>query len=120
MVAMESNYVLLVSVGDPNRAMLLRARLEAEGIEASVRGEALGPYRLNIGAMAVTELWIPPERMEEARLILLAADADAVVGEVEPLGPGPSVHRLRSWMWWVVAIVLVGLFGYARVVTLGS
>ena len=120
MVAMESSFILLARVGDPNKAMLLKARLDSEGIEARVRGEALGPYRLNVGAMAVTELWISPDRMEEARLILLAADVDAIVADVEPLGPGPSASSVRSWMWWVVAAVLAAVFGYARVLTVGS
>ena len=119
MVPMETSFVLLARVSDPNQAMLLRARLDSEGIEARVRGEALGPYRLNVGAMAVTELWIAPERMEEARLILLAADVDAIVAEVEPLGPGPSANPVRSWMWWVVAAVLAAVFGYARVLSVG-
>ncbi|MDH3261119.1 MAG: DUF2007 domain-containing protein [Acidimicrobiia bacterium] len=112
---MESSFVLLARVGDPNQAMLLRARLDSEGIEARMRGEALGPYRLNVGAMAVTEIWIAPERMEEARLILLAADADAIVAGVDPIGFGPSAHPIRSWVWWLVAAILVAVVGYARV-----
>ena len=100
--------------------MLLRARLDSEGIEARISGEALGPYRLNIGAMAVTEIWISPDRMEEAGLILLAADVDAVVAEVEPHGRGPSVHPVRSWLWWLVAAMLVAVVGYARVLVVGS
>jgi hypothetical protein len=117
---MESGYVLLAKVSDPNEAMLLRARLDSEGISAHVRGEALGPYRLNIGSMAITEIWIPPERIEEARLILLAADVDAIVADVEPLGPGPSANPIRSWFWWVVAAVLVLAVAYARVLALAS
>lgn len=115
MTAMQTNFVLLAQVGDPNQAMLLRARLDSEGIVARVRSEAFGPYRLSIGAMAVTEIWIPPDRMEEARLILLAADVDAIVADVEPLGAGPSSHRVRSWIWWLVAALLIFLFAYARV-----
>ena len=114
MAEMESRYVLLARVSDANEANLLRARLESEGIESHIRGEALGPYRLNIGSMAVTEIWIPPERMDEARLVLLAADADAIVADFEPLGPGPSAHPIRSWMWWLVAALLVVAVAYAR------
>jgi len=101
MAGMESSFVLLARVGGPNQAMLLRARLNSEGIEARLSGEALGPYRLNVGAMAVTEIWIPPDRMEEARL-------------------GPSAHLIRSWVWWLVAVILVGVVGYARVLVVGS
>ena len=115
MGAMETSYVLLAKVSDPNQAMLLRARLDSEGIAAQVSGEALGPYRLNIGAMAVTEIWIAPDRMDEARLILLAADVDAIVADVEQIGPGPSAHPVRSWVWWLVAALLVAVFGLARI-----
>jgi hypothetical protein len=117
---MESSFVLLAKVSDPNQAMLIRARLDSEGIEAQVRGEALGPYRLNIGAMAVTEIWIAPDRLDEARLILLAADVDAIVADVEHIGPGPSPYPLRSWMWWLVAAVLIAVFAYARVLGVGT
>jgi len=117
---MESSFVLLAQVSDPNHAMLLRARLDSEGIEARLRGESMGPYRLNVGAMAVTEIWIPPGQMEEARLILLAADVDAIVADVEPMGPGPSANPIRSWVWWLVAAILVAVVGYARVLVVGS
>ncbi len=112
---MESSFVLLARVSNPNEANLLRARLESEGIEAQIRGEALGPYRLTVGAMAVTEIWIPPDRIEEARLVLLAAEADAIVADVEPLGPGPSADPIRSWVWWLVAALLVVAVAYGRV-----
>ena len=120
MALMESSFVLLAKINDPNQASVLRARLDSEGIEARLHGEALGPYRLNIGAMAVTEIWIPPERMEEARLILLAADVDAIVADVEPIGPGPSAHPIRSWVWWLVAVILVAVVVYGRVLAAGS
>ena len=120
MRSMDSGLVLLARVSDANEANLLRARLDSEGIDAHIRGEALGPYRLNIGAMAVTEIWIPPDRMDEARLILLAADTDAIVADVEPLGPGPSASAVRSWVWWLVAAILVIAFAYARVLIVGS
>lgn len=114
---MDSSFILLTRVSDANEANLIRARLDSEGIEAHLRGEALGPYRLNIGAMAVTEIWIAPDRLDEARLILLAADTDAIVADVEPLGLGPSISNVRSWVWWLVAAVLAVAFAYARVLT---
>ncbi len=120
MTGMESGFVFLATVGNPNQALLLQALLDAEGISARLHGEALGPYRLTLGAMAATEIWIPPDRMEEARLILLAADTDAVVANVEPLGPGPSVHPIRSWVWWLVAAILVAVVLYGRVLIAGS
>ncbi len=111
---MKEPFVLLARVADPNLAHLLGARLEAEGIESRLRGEALGPYRLNVGAMAVTEIWIPERALEEARLVLLAAEADAAVSGVEPIARGPSAEPGRSWIWWMVAALLTGVVFYAR------
>lgn len=113
---MEQRLVLLTSVSDPNLARLLGARLEAEGIEAHLRGEALGPYRLNVGAMAVTEIWIPSHQMDEATLLLLAIEADSAVTETEPVGPGPSANPVRSWFWWLVAAILVVVWLVSRVI----
>ena len=111
--------MLLARVNDPNEAELLRARLDAEGIEARLHGEALGPYRLTVGAMAVTEIWILPHRMEDARLVLLAANTDSIVADVEPIGLGPSVNPIRSWVWWLVAAILVAVVVYGRVLIVG-
>lgn len=107
--------MLLTKVSDPNLAHLLGAKLADEGIECRLRGEALGPYRLNVGAMAVTEIWIPEHSLEEARLVMLAAETDAAVNPVEPAGRGPSADPVRSWVWWIVAALLVGAILYARV-----
>ena len=63
--------VLLTEVGDPNAAALLAARLRSEGIEATVTGEAEGPYRVTVGAMAVTEVWVERDDLEDARLVVL-------------------------------------------------
>jgi hypothetical protein len=120
MGSMDSRFALLATMSDPNEALLVRARLEAEGIDAHLRGEALGPYRLNIGSMALTEIWTSSDTIEEARLILLEANVDAVVADVEPLGPGPSASAIRSWVWWAVAALLVVAVAYARVLALSS
>jgi len=117
---MQPDLVHLTTVNNPNHALVLRALLDAEGIEAKLRGEALGPYRLTVGAMAATEIWIRSDRLEEARMVLLAADVDAAVADVEPFGSGPSAHPLRSWMWWIVAAILIGVVIYGRVLIVGG
>jgi hypothetical protein len=70
--------------------------------------------------MALTEVWIAPEQIEDARLILLEANVDAIVTDVEPLGPGPSTNPIRSWVWWVVAALTVIAVAYARVLSISS
>ncbi len=116
MGVMQDRFVMLARVADPNMARLLGAKLAAEGIESRLRGEALGPYRLNVGSMAVTEIWIPEHSLEEARLVMLAAETDAAVSDVEPAGRGPSADPIRSWVWWTVAALLVAAVLYARII----
>jgi hypothetical protein len=63
-------YVALAKVGDPAAANLAVALLMSAGIPARIHGEALGPYRLTIGGMAVTEVWVPEPDVDDAREVL--------------------------------------------------
>ncbi len=60
----------LVRIGDPNEANLLVAQIRAEGIEVHVRGEASGPYPVNVGGLAEVEIWVDVNHMAEARAIV--------------------------------------------------
>jgi hypothetical protein len=102
-------FVLLTEVSDPNTAQLLAAKLRAEGIESRVVGEAEGPYRLTVGSMAVTQLWVPEPDLPGAQLVMLAAEADAAVSESTREGLGPSADPGRSWLWWSVAALLLAV-----------
>jgi hypothetical protein len=88
---MSAQLVLLARVSDPATAQVLAARLQSEGIEVRMRGEWMGPYRLTVGAMAETELWVPEADLDTARLITVAAEIDEAMegaqGEL-PSAPG--------------------------------
>ncbi|MFQ5966825.1 MAG: putative signal transducing protein [Acidimicrobiia bacterium] len=62
--------VLLAEIGDSYEAELLAARLRSEGIESRLTGEPEGPYRLTLGAMALTKVWVEEGELERAQAIL--------------------------------------------------
>ena len=71
-------FVKLAVIGDVMAARILVARLAAEGIEARVPGEGLGPYRLTVGELASVEIWVEEGQVDAARQVLLAAEIDAL------------------------------------------
>ncbi len=113
-------YVLLGKVGDPGRARLLAARLESEGIDARVHGESLGPYSFTVGQMAVTEIWVAADDLDEAREVMLAAEVDDTLGsgdtEAAAVPPWPLSARLMAL---AVAIVIVALWVRRFLIALG-
>lgn len=110
-------FVLLATLSDPAAAELCAALLRSEGIESRLRGESLGPYRLTIGAMAATQVWVPLSRRDEALALIEQAD----LGEVDlprPATVAASPAPARPWM--VVAgglIALLAAFGVWLVLT---
>lgn len=105
--------VLLAEVSDLFAANLCAARLEAEGIEVRIVCEAAGPYRLNIGPMAVARIWVDAEHLEEARLVLLEAEAEAAVAAADPrmerVEPDEAPLVSRAWLL-AGALVVLGAF----------
>jgi hypothetical protein len=97
-------FIEAATVGDPIAAHVLAARLDAEGIETRLSGEALGPYRLTVGAWATTRIMVRASDFDDALLVLLAADVDTAT-PVEPRPPGPSAHPGRSLLWMSVALL---------------
>ncbi len=79
-----ARFVKLTTVGDVSTARILAARLQAEGIEVRIHGDALGPYPVTVGAMAETQLWVMSDRVEEASRLLLDAEINAFLPSMEP------------------------------------
>ena len=71
-----SRYEPLVVVGDPTAANVLAALLRADGIEVRMHGESFGPYPVGVGGLAQVEVWVPHNRLDDARAILEAWGAD--------------------------------------------
>lgn len=113
-----SSLVLLGRVGDAGRARLIAARLESEGVDVHLRSEASGPYPFTVGQMAVAELWVVDNQLEEARRIMLEAEVDDVLGEAE--------RQIPAWTWpsrlfaLAVATIFLGLFLRRLIIILGG
>jgi hypothetical protein len=105
----------LTKVGDLNAARILSARLQAEDINAVVRGEPTGPYPVTVGSMAVTEILVPASELEVARGVLQELVKESAAIEVESAGSGPSPRRSTSVVWWIVAVLLLVWIVWARI-----
>jgi hypothetical protein len=105
-------FVRLATLADAAAADLCAALLRSAGITSRLRGESLGPYRLTIGDMAATEVWVPAAELEEARAVL---DAAVIPGGVEVATvPEPNSAPEPAWRaWWpVIAVALLALVAW--------
>jgi len=102
-------FVLLATLGDPSAADLCAALLRSDGIDSRLRGESLGPYRLTIGEMAATQVWVPFSRLIDARRLL----AEGSLGEIELADPGEPARAPADAgppaLAFLLAAVLFGL-----------
>ncbi len=69
--------LLYTGGGGPPRAEVLRSVLEGSGIEAYVRGSAMGGmYPTNVGALGEFEIYVKQEDLERARELILDVEKD--------------------------------------------
>jgi hypothetical protein len=104
--------VLLETFPDLISGRVAAAHLESEGIPARLEGEPLGPYPLTVGAMAVTRVWVPAERAEEARLLLGQREDPATfvdVGSADQERP----PRPTAPIFWVSLVIVALLLARA-------
>lgn len=104
-----AHFIPLATVGNLATAHVLAARLDAEGIEVRVHGEAQGPYPMTVGGFAMVQLWVLSDRVEEARTILLDAEVNDALAPVEFAAPGESTtdHTPREMKWVAVAVLMI-------------
>jgi hypothetical protein len=108
-----AHFIPLATVGNLSTAHLLAARLDAEGIEVRVHGEAQGPYPMTVGGFASVQLWVLNDKVEEARTILLDAEVNDALAPVDYAATTDSASGSRpsdgmsSEMKWVAAAILV-------------
>ena len=101
-----ARFVHLATLGDANTARIFAARLEAEGIEVRLHGDAQSIYPVTVGALAETQLWVLSDKVEEASKLLLDAELNDVL---EPLDRGEPVRRSGLPMELRLAALGVGL-----------
>ena len=84
-------------------AHVLEAKLFSEGIDCELRGAIDGPYVLTVGDMARVDVFVHPEQLEDARLVLLIGEVDETLAAPSAwAGVGP-----RGWPRWLTVLVLV-------------
>jgi hypothetical protein len=103
MDADSGHYVSIAKVGDASSAGLAVALLRSAGIPARMHGEGLGPYRMTVGEMAVTEIWVPEPDEDDAREILAGSDLETV--PVEPTHTGALADPAALPMRVLAALV---------------
>ena len=89
----------LTWVAGPFAAHLLAARLRSEGIDVQLRGATDGPYVLTVGEIARVDVFVPQDQLDDAKLVMLADEVDAVMaapGEWAGAPTGP-----RRWPLWI-------------------
>jgi hypothetical protein len=90
-------------------AHVLCARLRSEGIEAELRGAVDGPYALTVGDMARVDVYVPPDQMEDAQLVLLAGEVDAALAAPREWSGQPATRGRWARGAAVVALVVAVL-----------
>jgi Putative prokaryotic signal transducing protein len=98
----------LTSVGGSFSAHVLNARLHSEGIDAELRGSVDGPYALTVGDLGRVDVYVPADQMDDARLVVLAAEVDAALA-----APREWSGSARTWGPWARAIAAAALIAAA-------
>jgi hypothetical protein len=68
----------LTSVYGAFRARVMAAHLEVEGFDVVLRGALNSPYGLTVGDLARVDVYVPDDQVDDATLVLLAAEVDEV------------------------------------------
>ncbi|MCU1427919.1 MAG: hypothetical protein JWL83_1919 [Actinomycetia bacterium] len=75
----------LTSVHGTFRAHVLAARLTSEGLDVELRGAIYSPYALTMGDLAVVDVYVPEEQVDDASYVLLVNEVDAALEDDTPL-----------------------------------
>ena len=96
-------------MGDLASARVCAALLGSEGIEARLHGEALGPYPVTVGRMAITQIWVPEGALERAREVMVRAEIEHALGpEVRSGALAPREALPMRLIAFVLVVALAG------------
>ena len=98
-------------------AHLLAARLHSEGIDVQLRGALDSPYGLTMGDMARVDVLVREDQLDDARLVMLATEVDAVLAPPREWAGEEATTARRRWPRWV-AVGLLALVSIAPLLRL--
>jgi hypothetical protein len=80
----------LTTVNGAFRAHVLAARLTSEGFDVRLRGAIGSPYAVTMGDLALVDVLVPAEQVDDASYVLLVGEVDEVL-EYD----GPARRRIK-------------------------
>jgi hypothetical protein len=89
-------------------AHVLNARLRSEGIDAELRGPVDGPYAFTVGDLGRVDVYVPSDQMDDARLVVLAAEVDAALA-----APREWSGAATTWGPWARGVAAAALIAAA-------
>jgi len=101
----------LTSLQGTFRAHVLRARLVDEGFDVELRGALDGPYGLTVGDLAVVDVYVPGDQLEEASMVLLVNEVDEVDDRFDDDRPPVAARRHVSGKVVAALILFVLIAG---------
>jgi hypothetical protein len=109
----------LTTVGGSFAARVLQAHLEDEGLTVELRGNIDSPYAFTVGGMSTVDVYVPEDDLEDAKLVMLVTEVDAVL-DLPPQRERPRDPWGDRALWLVlVAIVLLGIIPIAHMAARG-
>lgn len=102
-----ASFVKLATLGDAGSAHICAALLHSAGIEVRVHGEGLGPYPVTVGQMALTEIWVSEDDVEEATEVMLGAEVDFALTEENRRGAIADREALPMRLLSAILLVMV-------------
>ncbi len=71
------DWVEVASSGDDEEAEIIAGLLESEGFPVVIEGTPSSPFPEDLGAFGRTRVLVPPDRAEEARVLIAESERDA-------------------------------------------
>jgi hypothetical protein len=70
-------WVEVAALGDDEEAEIIAGLLKSEDIPCEVEGPSASPWPENLGALGMSRVMVPPDRVEEARALIAEREKDA-------------------------------------------
>ena len=99
----------LTSVPGSFGAHVVAARLVDEGFDVELRGPLDSPYAVTVGALAMVDVYVPDDQIDEASYVLLVTEVEAALDDDRPRRSRfPIGVRITAAALLATALVSIG------------